>query len=91
MDGGFSSLRSEAAEAMRTALMSAENLQLTLKAELSQEEQALTHTRSSPKETQRDGYCRRSTLQIPPTLSVNLTYVLGAVIVSRSLTALKSL
>ncbi|XP_033502925.2 AP-3 complex subunit beta-1 isoform X1 [Epinephelus lanceolatus] len=55
MDGGFSSLRSEAVGAMRTALVSAENLQLTLKTELSQEEQALTHTKSSPKETQKAG------------------------------------
>ncbi|XP_007548843.1 AP-3 complex subunit beta-1 isoform X3 [Poecilia formosa] len=43
MNGGFSSLRSEAAGAMRTVLVSAESLQLTLKPELTQEEQALTH------------------------------------------------
>ncbi|XP_078126948.1 AP-3 complex subunit beta-1 isoform X1 [Sander vitreus] len=55
MDVGFSSLRSEAVGAMRTALVSAENLQLTLKTELSQEEQALTHTKSSPKETHKAG------------------------------------
>lgn len=56
MDVGFS-LRSEAVGAMRTALVSAENLQLTLKTELSQEEQALTHSNSSPKETHKAGYC----------------------------------
>ncbi|XP_070780204.1 AP-3 complex subunit beta-1 [Enoplosus armatus] len=55
MDVGLSSLRSEAVGAMRTALVSAENLQLTLKAELSQEEQALTHIKSSPKETHKAG------------------------------------
>ena len=57
MDVGLSSLRSEAVGAMRTALVSAENLQLSLKTELSQEEQALTLTKSSPKETHKDGYC----------------------------------
>uniref|UniRef100_UPI003AAFEEB1 AP-3 complex subunit beta-1 isoform X1 n=1 Tax=Centroberyx gerrardi TaxID=166262 RepID=UPI003AAFEEB1 len=57
MNGGFSSLRLEAAGAVRTALVSAENLQLTLKSELSQEEQALTHTNanSSPEETHSTG------------------------------------
>ncbi|XP_032395166.1 AP-3 complex subunit beta-1 isoform X1 [Etheostoma spectabile] len=55
MDVGFSSLRSEAVGAMRTVLVSAENLQLTLKTEPSQEEQALTHTKSSPKETHKAG------------------------------------
>uniref|UniRef100_A0A667XGW8 AP-3 complex subunit beta n=1 Tax=Myripristis murdjan TaxID=586833 RepID=A0A667XGW8_9TELE len=57
MDGGFSSLRLEAVGAVRTALVSAENLQLTLKTELSQEEQALTHTsaNSGPEETHRTG------------------------------------
>ncbi|XP_056259754.1 AP-3 complex subunit beta-1 isoform X1 [Seriola aureovittata] len=54
MDVGFS-LRSEAVGAMRTALVSAENLQLTLKTQPSQEEQALTHTNSSPKETHKAG------------------------------------
>lgn len=58
MDTGFS-LRSEAVGAMRIALMSAENLQLTLKTELSQEEQALTRTNSSPKETHKAGYCSK--------------------------------
>ncbi|XP_028272982.1 AP-3 complex subunit beta-1 isoform X1 [Parambassis ranga] len=53
MEVGFS-LRSEAAGVMRTALVSAENLQLTLKPEPSQEEQALTHT-SSPKEAHKAG------------------------------------
>lgn len=57
MDVGLSSLRSEAVGAMRTALVSAENLQLSLKTELSQEEQALTLTKSSPQETHKDGYC----------------------------------
>lgn len=56
MDGCFS-LRSEAVGAMRAALVSAESLQLTLKTELSQEEQALTHTDSSPKEPHEAGYC----------------------------------
>ncbi|CAM9155640.1 unnamed protein product, partial [Lampetra planeri] len=55
MDVGFSALRSEAMGAMRTALMSAENLQLTLKAELTQEEQALTHTSSGPQEAHKVG------------------------------------
>uniref|UniRef100_A0A3Q1FAB1 AP-3 complex subunit beta n=1 Tax=Acanthochromis polyacanthus TaxID=80966 RepID=A0A3Q1FAB1_9TELE len=55
MDVGFSSLRSEAVGAVRTAMVSAENLQLTLKPELSQEEQALTHTRSNPKEAHKAG------------------------------------
>uniref|UniRef100_A0AAQ6AL62 AP-3 complex subunit beta n=1 Tax=Amphiprion ocellaris TaxID=80972 RepID=A0AAQ6AL62_AMPOC len=55
MDVGFSSLRSEAVGAVRTAMVSAENLQLTLKAELSQEEQALTHIRSNPKEAHKAG------------------------------------
>lgn len=61
MDVGLSSLRSEAVGAMRTALVSAENLQLTLKTELSQEEQALTHNKSSPKETHKAGYCSNTT------------------------------
>lgn len=60
MNGGFSLLRSDAVGAVRTALVSAENLQLTLKSELSQEEQALTHTHAngsgSPEETQHTGY-----------------------------------
>ncbi|XP_064873475.1 AP-3 complex subunit beta-1-like isoform X4 [Oncorhynchus nerka] len=57
---GFSVLRSEAAGAVRTALVSAENLQLTLKTELSQEEQHLTphtHTNGGPDETHTKGYC----------------------------------
>lgn len=61
MDAGFSSLRSEAAGAMRTVLVSAENLQLTLKPELSQEEQSLTHTNSSPKDSHKAGYCSKTT------------------------------
>ncbi|KAM6986521.1 AP-3 complex subunit beta-1 [Aplochiton taeniatus] len=44
MDGTFCTLRSGAAGAVRTAMVSAENLQLTLKTRLSQEEQALTRT-----------------------------------------------
>ncbi|XP_015244533.1 PREDICTED: AP-3 complex subunit beta-1 [Cyprinodon variegatus] len=55
MNGGLSSLRSEAAGAMRTVLVSAESLQLSLKPELSQEEQALTQTSSKPKETHKAG------------------------------------
>lgn len=62
MDVGLSSFRMEAVGAMRTALVSAENLQLSLKSELSQEEQALTHTKSSPKETHRAGYCNNISL-----------------------------
>ncbi|XP_008421636.1 AP-3 complex subunit beta-1 isoform X3 [Poecilia reticulata] len=49
MNGGFSSLRSEVAGAMRTVLVSAESLQLTLKPELTQEEQALTHATAGGK------------------------------------------
>lgn len=60
MDGCFS-LRSEAVGAMKAALVSAESLQLTLKTELSQEEQALTHTDSSPKEPHKAGYCSNIT------------------------------
>lgn len=59
MDVGLSSFHMEAVGAMRTALVSAENLQLSLKTELSQEEQALTHTKSSPKETHKAGYCSK--------------------------------
>ncbi|XP_069020977.1 AP-3 complex subunit beta-1 isoform X1 [Embiotoca jacksoni] len=56
MDVGFSSLRSEAVGAMRTVLVSAENLQLTLKPELSLEEQALTRScTTSPKDTHTHG------------------------------------
>ncbi|TKS84899.1 AP-3 complex subunit beta-1 [Collichthys lucidus] len=55
MDAGLSSLRSEALGAVRTALVSAENLQLTLKTELSQEEQALTNAKRSPKEAHKAG------------------------------------
>lgn len=61
MDVGLSSLRSEAVGAMRTALVSAESLQLTLKTELSQEEQALTLTNSSLKESHKAGYCSKIT------------------------------
>ncbi|KAM6903069.1 AP-3 complex subunit beta-1 [Xenentodon cancila] len=55
MDGGFASLRTEAVGAMKTVLVSAENLQLTLKPEPSQEEQALTHSNSRPKDTLKTG------------------------------------
>ncbi|XP_037608423.1 AP-3 complex subunit beta-1 isoform X2 [Sebastes umbrosus] len=55
MDAAFS-LRSEAVGAMRTAMVSAENLHLTLKTgKISQEEQALTLSKSSPKETHKAG------------------------------------
>lgn len=47
MNGGLGCLRLEAAGALRTALVSAENLQLTLKSDLSLEEQALTNNHSS--------------------------------------------
>lgn len=55
MNGG--SLRSEAVRAMRTVLTSAESLQLTLKPELSQEEQAL----KKPSERLPTGYCSKTT------------------------------
>lgn len=58
---GRTSMRSEAVKAMRTAFVSAESLQLTLKPELSQEEQALTHTTGKPKEGHTDGYCSKTT------------------------------
>lgn len=58
MDAGLSYLRSEAAEAVRTALVSAENLQLTLAAGLRQEEQALTDSKSGPEEAHRARYCK---------------------------------
>lgn len=51
MDAGLSYLRSEAAEAVKTALVSAENLQLSLAAGLRQEEQALTDSKSGPEES----------------------------------------
>lgn len=57
MDAGLSYLRSEAVGAVRTALVSAENLQLSLATGLSQEEQALTHTKSSPEEAHKARYC----------------------------------
>lgn len=56
MDVGFS-LRLDAEGAMRTAVVSAERLQLSLKSELSQEEQALTKSNGSLKETREVGYC----------------------------------
>lgn len=60
MDAGLSYLRLEAVEAVRTALVSAENLQLSLATGLSQEEQALTHTKSSPEEAHKARYCKIS-------------------------------
>uniref|UniRef100_A0A8C1T3P8 AP-3 complex subunit beta n=1 Tax=Cyprinus carpio TaxID=7962 RepID=A0A8C1T3P8_CYPCA len=47
MNGGLGSLRLEAVGVMRNALVSAENLQLTLKSDFSSEEQALTNKHSS--------------------------------------------
>lgn len=59
MDAGLSSIRAEAAGAVRTALVSAENLHLSLKSGLSLEEQALTHN-TSPKDTHNTRYCGMS-------------------------------
>lgn len=57
MNASLSSIHTEAVGAMRTALVSAENLQLSLKTKLTQEEQALTHTHNgSPKEPFRAWY-----------------------------------
>uniref|UniRef100_A0A8C1DHT0 AP-3 complex subunit beta n=1 Tax=Cyprinus carpio carpio TaxID=630221 RepID=A0A8C1DHT0_CYPCA len=50
MNGGLGSLRLEAVGVMRNALVSAENLQLTLKTDFSSEEQALTIKHSSGNE-----------------------------------------
>lgn len=55
MEVGFFS-RLEAVGVVRTALVSAENLQFTLRTELSQEEQALTKNNSSSKDSQKPGY-----------------------------------
>lgn len=66
MNGGLGSLRLEAAGALRTALVSAENLQLTLKSDLSLEEQALTNNHSSGNgEKPSSGYekCSKITLE----------------------------
>lgn len=52
----MSSIRSDTAGAVRTALVSAENLHLSLKSGLSLEEQALTHTRGPP-DTPNARYC----------------------------------
>lgn len=60
MDAGLSYLRSEAAGAVRTALVSAENLQLSLVAGLRQEEQALTVSKGGPEEAHRARYCKIS-------------------------------
>lgn len=46
MNGTLAGLRSEAVGAMRDALVSAENLQLTLKSDLRSEERALTNKHS---------------------------------------------
>lgn len=55
MDVSMSSVRLETVGAVKAALVSAENLHLSLKSGLSQEEQALTHTRS-PKDTHSTRY-----------------------------------
>ncbi|XP_054612402.1 AP-3 complex subunit beta-1 isoform X2 [Dunckerocampus dactyliophorus] len=55
MDVNLLSLRSEAAGAVRTALTSAEHLQLSLKAGLSQEERALTLHAGGAKKARNDG------------------------------------
>ncbi|KAK7895904.1 hypothetical protein WMY93_021229 [Mugilogobius chulae] len=54
MEAGFFS-RSEAVGVVKIALTSAENLQLTLRTELSQEEQALTQNTCGPKDDQKPG------------------------------------
>lgn len=46
MNGTIAGLRSDAVGAMRSALVSAENLQLTLKTDLNSEERALTNKHS---------------------------------------------
>lgn len=53
----------QAAGAVRTALVSAENLHLSLKSGLSLEEQALTHTRS-PKDTRHTRYLKKNTVEL---------------------------
>lgn len=53
MDARLLSFRSEAAVAVRSAMVSAEHLQLSLKSELSQEERTLT---LSANKSLRDGY-----------------------------------
>ncbi|KAJ8339306.1 hypothetical protein SKAU_G00360920 [Synaphobranchus kaupii] len=55
MQGGFSALRGEAAGAVRTALLSAENLQLAIKPEPAVEEQALTGGHGGSEETAKAG------------------------------------
>ena len=64
---GFSAFRLEARGAMKAALVSAENLQLSLQPELSQEEQALTRARRchDHKEAQGPGYGHQNP---PPTI-----------------------
>lgn len=56
MDVSMSSVRLETVGAVKAALVSAENLHLSLKSGLSLEEQALTHTRS-PEDTHNTRYC----------------------------------
>lgn len=56
MNGGLNSLRVDPAGAVRTALVSAENLHFTLETGISQEEQALTRAKPKPKETPKAGY-----------------------------------
>lgn len=58
MDVGLSSVRVEAAGAVRTALVSAENLHLSLKTGLSLEEQALTRATSPKDAHQGTRYCQ---------------------------------
>ncbi|XP_064165357.1 AP-3 complex subunit beta-1 isoform X9 [Anguilla rostrata] len=55
MQGGFGTLRGEAAGAVRTALLSAESLQLAIRPEPAVEELALTNS-SRPEETPGAGY-----------------------------------
>lgn len=55
MDVSMSSVRLETVGAVKAALVSAENLHLSLKSGLSLEEQALTHTRS-PEDTHNTRY-----------------------------------
>lgn len=56
MDVYISPICLDAVGAVKTVLVSADNLHLSLKSELSLEEQALTHT-GSPKDTHNTRYC----------------------------------
>ncbi|KAI4882465.1 hypothetical protein NFI96_007320 [Prochilodus magdalenae] len=62
MNGGLSGLRSEAAGVMRTVLVSAENLQLTLRSDISLEERALSSNQhyGDSETTKSKGYYRAS-------------------------------